>query len=320
LTAVDQLGILFTLVVLESVLSFDNAAILAAMSRRLPLGEGRRRALNYGLAIAFALRVVAVLGVIILLRYEWLLTVGGLYLVALWLKHTWGLLAGREGTPGAPRMAKPIKGRLGLSAFSLTILQIGVVNLAFSLDQIVVTVGFTRQRLLIIGAALIGILALRLVAPYLSRLMDWLPILEDMAYIAVGFVGCLLVLEYPIGFRSPHAGLAWIAPFKVPITLGLFVVPVLLKLLFDVPKSHGPHHATVEESIREAAQPTPTVEALRVAIAESQPAHVTEIQQKGKPTRAHVDHLSEAPAQGPAGAKPPAKPRKRGKARPGAKR
>ena len=291
--------VLLTLVVLESVLSFDNAAILAAMSRRLPLGEGRRRALNYGLLIAFALRGGAILGVLILLRYEWLLTVGGLYLVFLWLKHTWGLLTRPNdgGEDGAPRLANPIKGRLGLSPFSITIVQIGVVNLAFSLDQIVAAVGFTRQKLLIISAALIGILALRLVAPYLSRLMDWLPMLEDMAYIAVGFVGCLLVLEYPIGFPSPKAGLAWIAPWKVPITLGLFVIPIAIKLLFGVPKSHGPHHTTLEEAVREAKQGTPSVVALEQAIAESRPAHVTEIQQKGKPTRAHIDHAPPAKAK-----------------------
>jgi YkoY family integral membrane protein len=246
MTLLDEAVILLTLVVLESVLSFDNAAILAAMSRRLPLGEGRRRALNYGLAIAYVLRLLAILGIFILLKYEWLLTIGGLYLVALWVKHTVELLRGHDDDSPADDKDHPAKAHFGMSALNFTILQIGVVNLAFSLDQIVAAVGFTKNKWLIVIAAAIGVGSLRLIAPYLSRLMDWLPILEDMAYIAVGFVGILLVLEHPFFFPSPEHGLHALAPYKVPFTLGLFLIPVLVKLIFKVPKSHPGTHPVVE--------------------------------------------------------------------------
>ena len=299
-TIATDAGIVLALVMLEAVLSFDNAAILAALSRKLPLGEGRRRALNYGLAIAYVLRIGAILGAVVLLRFPVFITLGGAYLVFLFLKHFLGKLFGRGGGEHhALAEAQPFLQRFGLSPFTAIIVQIGIVDLAFAMDQVVAAVGFTRLYYLIIVAAGIGLLALRLLAPYLSRLMDWLPSLEDIAYVAVGFVGTLLVLEdlpYFTADLPTFAHLEWHAvhvhmpkALKVGITLGLFLIPILVKLVFKWPRSAaGPHHTTLEESLREADSAAPSPQALKRAIAEAQGARVTEIRQRGKPTTAEV--------------------------------
>ncbi len=269
-------AIVATLVVLEAVLSFDNAAILAALSRRLPLGEGRRRALNYGLLIAYVLRVSAILSAVWLIRYPAFLAVGGAYLVFLLVKHFLGLVRkGDTHEHHIPTSTRPLLMRLGLTAFGATILQIGVVDLAFAMDQVVAAVGITRQYVLIIIAATIGLISLRLLAPYISRMMDWLPSLEHIAYVAVGFVGVLLLAE-SVGF---HGGFHFVhhddpgdealfempKPIKVGITLGLFLVPVLLKLVFKWPKGGSATHTVIEESMREADAPRPSVKALKKA-------------------------------------------------------
>lgn len=283
-----------TLVILEAVLSFDNAAILAALSRRLPLGQGRRRALNYGLSIAYVLRIGAILGAVVLLRFPIFITIGGIYLVFLFLKHFLAKLGSDGQAHGHDSPASlPFLERFGLSAFAAIILQIGIVDLAFAMDQVVAAVAITRTYYLIIIAAGIGLLALRLLSPYLSRLMDWLPALEDIAYLAVGFVGVLLVLEdlpyftvHAFFHGSPFPRLSefhWHAvhihvakTLKIGITLSLFVVPILVKLVFKWPKSHGPHHATIEESLREADKPTPSVDALHRSTREHEETTVHE--------------------------------------------
>ncbi len=250
-----DLGIILTLVVLEAVLSFDNAAILAALSRKLPLGQGRRRALNLGMTIAYGLRVCAILLAAFLLKYPAFLLVGGAYLIFLCVKHFLDMTKGKEGhdADGAGERAKGLLSRLGISPFSAVILQIGFVDLAFALDQVVAAVGFTRQVPLIIVAAGIGLLSLRLLAPYISRLMDWLPTLEHVAYVAVGFVGVLLVIE-DVPFTDFHYDMP--KPIKVSITLTLFLVPILVKLVFKVPKSHpGEHVAGVGEPENPLAKP-----------------------------------------------------------------
>lgn len=297
-TVVTDAGIVVALVMLEAVLSFDNAAILAALSRKLPLGEGRRRALNYGLVIAYVLRIGAILGAFLLLRFPVFLTLGGAYLVFLFAKHFIGKLrGGKDGEHLSLAEGQPFLQRW-MSPFAAVIVQIGVVDLAFALDQVVAAVGFTKLYYLIIVAAGIGLLALRLLAPYLSRLMDWLPSLEDIAYVAVGFVGVLLLLEsigFGGGFHFVHhddeaseALFVMPNPIKVGITLGLFLIPIFVKLVFKWPKSAGPHHATLEESLREANTATPSVQALETAIAHTEGARVTEIRQRGKPTTAEV--------------------------------
>lgn len=257
-------AIVLTLVVLETVLSFDNAAILTVMSRRLPAGQGRRRALNYGLLIAYGLRILAILGAFLLIQHPILLTVGGAYLLFLFVKHFWGVVRHREHRHKAKEA--PVKGMFGFSPLTVIIVQIGLIDLAFALDQVIAAVGFTHYIWLIIVAATIGLISLRLLAPVLSRLMDWLPTLEHMAYVAVGFVGALLILEnlpvptFPTGhiFELHHVPLHpdenIAQALKIGLTLSLFVIPIVIKFFFGVPRSR-PHTQTSAARALEAAQP-----------------------------------------------------------------
>ncbi len=223
----NALGVILTLVLLEAVLSFDNAAILAALSRRVPR-EQQARVLNYGLGIAYVLRLAAIGLAVVLTRNPLIAAIGGGYLVFLFLKHFWEVIRHKEHHGLREKAGPPLLQRLGLSAFTATIIQIGFVDLAFAVDQVVAAVGFTRNIWLIVAAATIGLLSLRIMAPYLARLMGWLPILEHMAFVAVGFVGAILVSEYLVlqGVYDLHVPTS----IKVGVTLSLFGVPVLWKL------------------------------------------------------------------------------------------
>lgn len=262
----DYVTIVVTLVVLEATLSFDNAAILAVMSRRLPVGQGRRRALNYGLLIAYALRILVILAAVSFVNnpaFAWVFTLGGLYLLFLAVRHFWGVAFGKR-KPKTAGHAGGSKKVLGMTPFGLVILQIGFIDLAFALDQVIAAVSFTQDPLLIIIAAAIGLLALRLVAPYLSRLMDWLPLLEHMAYIAVGLVGAFLLIEHPDAIAAPlraihlpqaAQGTNLDENLKRFSTLALFVVPIFVKFFFGWPKSRAAGHSGVEKEIAAAQAP-----------------------------------------------------------------
>lgn len=236
-------GIILALLLLEAVLSFDNAAILAAMVRRLPLKD-RRKALLYGLIGAYVLRVAAILVAAWLIKNEWLKLVGGAYLVFLFGKHYWHFVRHRPEHGHRPIGGDPFLVRLGVPMFVATIIQIELVDLAFAIDQVIVAVGFTDVLGLIIVAAMIGILFLRIAAAYLARVMDWLPILEHMAYVAVGYVGVKLILLHSF-FNDGHG---YHIPNQVSLTFtfGLFVLPVIVKLVFKWPDSveglHDPPH------------------------------------------------------------------------------
>lgn len=222
--APGDLVVFLTLVLLEGVLSFDNAAVLAAMVRKLPV-ELRRKALLYGLVGAYTFRILAILGVAFLVRYPILKLLGGLYLLYLAVNHLRPRGHPHEAGGGWAM-------RLGLSPFWAVVVGIELADLVFAIDQVIVAVALTEKLVLIIAASLIAILFLRLSATYIARLMDWFPPLERLAYVAVGFVGLKLVavevahrLGYP-DFEVPKA-------VTVGVTLALLAAPLLGKLVWD---------------------------------------------------------------------------------------
>lgn len=233
-------AIVLALLMLEAVLSFDNAAILAAVVRKLPVRD-RRKALMYGLVGAYVLRFLAILGAVVLLRNPWLKLVGGGYLLYLTVRHFYALVRHREHAHHMPTQSKLLL-RLGIPTLWATVIQIEVIDLAFAIDQVVVAVAFVQNIpsptniWLIVIASFTGILFLRIAAVFFARVMDWLPLLEHMAYLAVGYVGLKLVLEYILNDLMQFPGHIpnW---FSLTVTFSLFLIPVLVKLIFDVPAS-----------------------------------------------------------------------------------
>lgn len=224
-----DIAVFFTLILLEGVLSFDNAAILAAMVRKLPEGQ-RRKALLYGLGGAYFFRATAILLVSFIIANAWLKILGGMYLLYLCIKH----LLDRtphdlEEVPGIAN-----KRLFGLSAFWSIVVAVELADIAFALDQVLVAVALTPKVLLIILASFVAILFLRLSAYYVGRLMDWFPQLETLAYVAVGWVGIKLILT--TGGHYLHVTWfeflenKWIS---VSVTLTVIVLPVLIKAFRD---------------------------------------------------------------------------------------
>jgi YkoY family integral membrane protein len=225
--------IVLTLVLLEGVLSFDNAAILAAMVRRLP-EHLRRRALLYGLAGAYTFRILAILGVTFIVQYPVLKALGGAYLVYLAVKHL--RPKARAHTTHAEFT---LLGRLGLSPLWQVVIGVELVDLVFALDQVLVAVAMTDKIPLIIVASLAAILMLRLSATYMIRLMAWFPPLERLAYVAVGFVGLKLLVVEAVHYAGyPEFQLPKLV--SVAVTLGLLVVPILGKVILQVLRKSSP--------------------------------------------------------------------------------
>ena len=220
-----DIAVFLTLILLEGVLSFDNAAVLAAMVRKLPM-EQRRKALLYGLAGAYVFRTIAILGVAFIIANPILKILGGGYLLYLAVNHLF------FAKPHEEHVENSLLKRIGVSGFWGIVIAVELADIAFALDQVLVAVAMTDKLLLIIIASMVAILFLRISAAYMSRLMDWFPALEKLAYVAVGFVGLKLV-----GVETAHY--LGYTEFEVPkaisigVTLSLLVVPVLVKFAME---------------------------------------------------------------------------------------
>ena len=81
-----DLAVIGLLIVLEGVLSIDNALVLGLLAKRLPKSQ-QNRALTYGLVGAFVFRIIAIGTASFLLRWRIVKLIGGGYLVYIAIKH-----------------------------------------------------------------------------------------------------------------------------------------------------------------------------------------------------------------------------------------
>jgi len=110
LSGADGLAV-FTLAILEGILSVDNSLVLAILVRTLPT-EQQKKALLYGIFGAFFFRVVALIFAAHLMSFVAFKIIGGGYLVYLAMKHMFFSTRRMPTSPGLRLLQ--ISGRLFL--------------------------------------------------------------------------------------------------------------------------------------------------------------------------------------------------------------
>ena len=178
------------LVLLEGLLSADNALVLALMILGLPRPD-QTKALRYGLVGAFAFRILATLLATYLIRIEWVKLLGGLYLLYLSYRHFFR--SGGAEERARPRPAQPW---CGLSTFWGTVVKVELVNIAFSVDSILVAVAMSAKTWVVLSGGLLGIFAIRVVIGQLLAIVRKYPAIVDGAFIIIAWVGLKLLIEY----------------------------------------------------------------------------------------------------------------------------
>ena len=217
------------LIVLEALLSADNAMVLAVLVLGLPRRE-QRKALRYGMVGAFAFRVAAILLAVYLKDIRFVLLIGAAYL--LWLPYNH--FTGHEDS-AARRRPKQATSWLGMSPFWSTVAKVELTDIVFAIDSILVAVALSSKTWVIIVGGILGVIAMRLVIGQLLVLVNRYPTLVDGAFVIIAWVGVKLVLEYL------HASgyVAWEVPKW--ISLGLILVIFLVALV--IARREGPTEA-----------------------------------------------------------------------------
>ena len=209
--------IFLNIMILEIVLSIDNAAVLAAMVKELPK-EQQKKALTYGIAGAYVFRGLALLFASVLIKLVWLKIAGGLYLMYL----AYNALSTKVEEGGESKMTIKIP---FLSALWSTIVAIELMDLVFSIDNVFAAVAFTPNLWLICGGVFVGILAMRFATTKFVKVLEKNPILERVAYWVIGALGLKLVSSYWLHDLNTEA---IDAVFSI-LTLLAFVVPLIIK-------------------------------------------------------------------------------------------
>jgi len=238
------LAIVGNLVIIESLLSVDNAAVLATMVGDLPPDQ-RKKALRYGIFGAYVFRGVCLVFAAFLINFWFLKPLGGLYLLYLVWDHF------RAGPAESDEHVEKeqswlYKRTLGVfGKFWATVALIELMDLAFSIDNVFAVVAFTDNLILVVAGVFIGILAMRLVAQAFVLLMGKYPFLETAAFVVIGILGLKLVLSLFEHFQPAHPFTAFLSSEGADvgltvITVAVFLVPWATSVLFDYPRRLGP--------------------------------------------------------------------------------
>lgn len=237
--------VILILILIEGVLSVDNAAVLATMVMRLP-DEQRGKALRYGIIGAYAFRGICLVLAAWLITIWWLEPIGGLYLLHLSWQHFTRRSSEKDEAAALSAtqnnwLFRNTLGRLG--TFWSTVAAVEVMDLAFSLDNVLAAVAYVKnfpmpsKLVLVCTGVFIGILAMRFAAQGFVRLMQRYPFLETCAFIVIAVLGVKLVLSVPRHFLptgNPVHDILSSHYFDLGtsmLTLLIFVVPVLVHRL-----------------------------------------------------------------------------------------
>ena len=194
--------VIATLVVLEGLLSCDNAVALAMLVRKLPK-EQQGKALRYGIIGAYVFLFLALCMATWIISQWYLKMLGGLYLLWIAVNH---FMRAHQNPLEPDDQPKKLWRIPGLTVFWSTVVMVEATDIAFSVDSIAAAVALSNKFYVLLIAGFIYILVMRFAAQGFIFLLRKFPHLETAAFLAVATIGLKLVLELPgdvIGRQQP---------------------------------------------------------------------------------------------------------------------
>jgi predicted tellurium resistance membrane protein TerC len=188
-----------TLVMLEIVLGIDNIIILSVLVERLPKPQhGSARLLGLGFAMLTRIALLFSITWLATLRdplfralgtdvsgRDLILFAGGLLLI---VKAVMEL---RDMLKGKVRTRKPG----GMNSFLMIVIQIGIIDIVFSLDSVFTAVGLAKHIEVMVAAIVISVLVMMVVSAGISRFIDRYPTIKVLALAFLVLVGAALIAE-----------------------------------------------------------------------------------------------------------------------------
>ncbi|GMV67765.1 MAG: membrane protein [Pseudomonadota bacterium] len=209
---------LVTLILLEIVLGIDNIVFISILSDRLPASQ-RPRARQLGLAVALVTRIllllslawmarltqplISILGVGISGR-DMILLAGGLFLLVKATLEIYDKLEGEEGEKDAKAMG----------GFTAVILQIGIMDIVFSLDSVITAVGMANDIPVMVIAVVVAVLFMMVAVNPVSNFIDQHPSVKILALSFLIMIGMVLVAE-GLSFHVPKGYVYFTMAFSI---------------------------------------------------------------------------------------------------------
>jgi tellurite resistance protein TerC len=201
-------AIVVQLIFLEGILSIDNAAVLGVLVSPLPqdqeipwpswlkklgkriqplLGYQRIAALRVGLLGAYLGRGTMLFLASLLIEHSWIRLVGAAYLIRLAFEELGDLTPDEETEEERHKALHP--------SFWGIVLTVELMDLIFSIDNVIAAVSLSNQLWVVLLGVGIGILTMRFAAGLFSYFVVREPVLKQAAYILILNIGLQLIIE-----------------------------------------------------------------------------------------------------------------------------
>lgn len=187
-------GLIGTLVIMEGLLSADNALVLAVMVKHLPEKQ-RKRALFYGLLGAYVFRFLAIGVGVYLIEFWWIKILGAGYLA--WLAIKYFIDKKKENDEGEDEVEGINKSGLLIRLFGNfwgTVAAVELMDIAFSIDSVLAAFGISNEIWVLLLGGMLGVLMMRGVAGIFLKLIDRVPEIETTAYVLILIIATKMLL------------------------------------------------------------------------------------------------------------------------------
>lgn len=213
---------LATLTALEIVLGIDNIIFISVLVSRLP-AEQRQRARMIGLSIAMVSRILLLLAIAWIMGLtealftvldheisgrDLILILGGLFLLG---KASHEIHNNLEGDD-------PATGGAVTAGFWSVLIQIGLIDVVFSIDSVVTAVGLADDIPVMIIAIVIAVGVMMVSANAVGRFVDRHPTIKMLALSFLTLIGFTLVAE-GLAFHIPKGYVYFAMAFSVAVEM-----------------------------------------------------------------------------------------------------
>lgn len=194
---IEFLFVIIQVMIIDGILSIDNAAALAGIVVSLPktkehlhprwlrkFGNDQRTvALKAGILGAFVGRGLMILLAGVIIANPWLRLPAALYLLYLVGTHFFNW---KKWEPEFK----------GINTFWKTVVMVEIADLAFSIDNVVAVVAISQQIWIVILGVSLSIILMRFAAGIFVKLIEWYPQLEHCAFLLILAIAIELLLKF----------------------------------------------------------------------------------------------------------------------------
>ena len=241
---------LLTLTVLEIVLGIDNIVFISILADRLPK-EQQAKGRQSGLALAMLTRILLLLSLNWIIRLEsplftvfsigitgrdLIMLAGGLFLIG---KSTMEIHEKLEG-----ETEKETNVKKAAVSFVSVVLQIGILDIVFSLDSVITAVGMANNLIIMIAAVIIAVIIMLFASGKISEFVNGHPTVKILALSFLLLIGTSLIVE-GLHQEIPKGYIYFAMAFSVFVELINLRVrgqsePVHLHQAYEVAIAHKP--------------------------------------------------------------------------------